>query len=51
MCMLRTIYEQFNKCGIIELLSAAGLGRKGTVKTNLKGGDVKEEIMLHKKTL
>ena len=27
-CMLRTIYEQFNKCGIIELLSAAGLGGK-----------------------
>ena len=25
-CMLRTIYEQFNKYGIIEPLSAAGLG-------------------------
>ena len=27
-CMLRTIYEQFNKCGIVELLSGAGLGGK-----------------------
>ena len=48
-CMLRTIYEQFNKCGIIELLSAAGLVGKGTIKRNLKGGDKKEGILLHKK--
>ena len=47
--MLRTICEQFNKCGIIVLLSAKGLGEKGTIKTNLKWGDVKEGILLHKK--
>ena len=47
--MLRTIDKQFNKCGIKELVSAARLGEKGTIKTNLKGGDVKEGILLHKK--
>ena len=31
-CMLRTIYKQFNKCGIIKLLSAAGLGGKVPLK-------------------
>ena len=41
-CMLRTIYEQFNKCGIIGLLSTAGLVGKATIKRNLKGGEVKE---------
>ena len=48
-CMLRTIYEQFNKYDIIELLFAAGLGRKGTTKRNLKEEDLKEGIPLHKK--
>ena len=42
--ILRTIYEELNKCGI----SAAGLGGKGTIWWNLKGG-VKEGILLHKK--
>ena len=46
-CMLRTIYEQFNKCGIIKLLSSAGLGGKGTIKRNFKGGDIKEGILQH----
>ena len=50
-CLLRTIHEQFNKCGIIELLSAAGLGGKGTIKGNLKEENVKEGILLHKKPL
>ena len=48
-CMLRTIYEQLNKCDIIELLSAADLGGKGTIERNVKGGDVKEGILPHKK--
>ena len=48
-CMLRTIYEQFNRCGIIELLSAADLEGKVTIKRNLKGVGVKERILLHKK--
>ena len=50
-CMLMTIYEQFNKCGIIELLSAAGLGKKGRIKRNLKGRDINEGILLHKNSL
>ena len=49
--MLRTIYEQFNKCGVTELLSAVGLGEKGTIKKNVKGGDIKEGILLHKNFL
>ena len=36
-CMLRPIYEQFNKCGVIELLFAVGLGEKCTIKRNVKG--------------
>ena len=47
--MLRAIDKQSNKYGIKELLSAASLGDKGTIKTNLKRGDVKEGILLHKK--
>ena len=45
--MLRTIYEQFNKCGVTELLFEVGLGKKGTIKRNVKGGDIKEGILLH----
>ena len=45
--MLRTIYEQFNKCGVTELLYAVGLGEKGTITRNVKGGDIKEGILLH----
>ena len=45
--MLRTIYEQFKKCGVTELLYAVGLGEKGTITRNVKGGDIKEGILLH----
>ena len=45
--MLRTIYEQFNKCGVTELLYAEGLGEKDTITRNVKGGDIKEGILLH----
>ena len=45
--MSRTIYEQFNKCGVTELLYAVGLGEKGTITRNVKGGDIKEGIPLH----
>ena len=45
--MLRTIYEQFNKCGVTELLYAVGLGEKGTITRNVKGGDIKEGILVH----
>ena len=48
-CMLRTIYSLFQNIGLVQLLSAAGLGGMGTVKKALKGGDVNEGIHLHKK--
>ena len=44
MCMLRTIYSLFKRCGIVQLLSSAGLGGLGTVKKMLTGGDLKEGI-------
>ena len=49
MCMLRTIYSLFKRCGLVQLLSSAGLGGLGTVKKALTAGDVKEGINLHKK--
>ena len=49
MCMLRTIYALFKRCGVVQLLSSSGLGGLGTVKKALTGGDVKEGINLHKK--
>ena len=49
MSMLRTIYTVFKGCGIIQLLSSAGLGGLGSIKKALTGGDVKEGINLHKK--
>ena len=32
LCMTRTIYSRFKQAGIVELLSSAGLGGKGTIK-------------------
>ena len=48
-CMLRTIYSLFERCGIVQLLHTAGLGGLGSVRKALKGGDVKEGILLNKK--
>ena len=45
-CMLRTIYSLFKRCGMLQRPSSAGLGGLGTALT---GGDVKEDINLHKK--
>ena len=49
MCMLRTIYSLFKRCGIVQLLSSAGFGGLGSKKKALTGGDVQEGIKLHKK--
>ena len=49
MCMLRTIYSLFKRCGMLQLLSSEGLGGLGTVKKALTGGDIKEGINLRKK--
>ena len=42
------IYSRFKHAGIVELLSLAGLGGKGTIKKALEGGDTKEAIHLYK---
>ena len=48
LCMIRMICSPFKHAGIVELLSSAGLGYKGTIKKALKGGDTKEAIYLYK---
>ena len=49
MCMQRTICSLFKRCGMLQLLSSAGLGGLGTVKNVLTSGDTKEGSNLHKK--
>ena len=48
MCMQRTICSLFKRCGMLQLLSSAGLGGLGTVKNVLTSGDTKEGSNLHK---
>ena len=48
LCMIRMICSRFKHAGIVEFLSSAGLGCKGTTKKALKGGDTKEAIYLYK---
>ena len=49
MCMLRTIFSLFKNCGIVQLLSVAGLGGMGSIKKYLNGGGAKDGIELNKK--
>ena len=46
-CMLHTIYCLYTKIGFAQILAKAVLG-VGSLKRTLKGGDVNEEIHLHK---
>ena len=46
-CMLHTIYCLYTKTGFAQILAKAVLG-VGSLKRTLKGGDVNEEIHLHK---
>ena len=48
LCMIRTIFSRFKNAGIVELVSSAGLGGKGTIKKALNGGDTKQAIFLYK---
>ena len=48
LCMIRTIFSRFKNVGIVELLSASGLGGKGTIVNALNGGDTKQAITLYK---
>ena len=47
-CMLRTIYCIFSKIGFVQVLAKAGLGRIGSLKRTLMGGDVNKAICLNK---
>ena len=47
-CMLHTIYCIYSKIGFVQILAKAVLGGVGSLKITLKGGDVKEEMRLHK---
>ena len=46
--MLHTIYCIYSKIGFAQILAKAALGGVGSLKRTLKGGDVNEEIRLHK---
>ena len=48
LCMIHTIYSRFKNSRVVEILSSAGLGGKGTIKKALKGGDTKLAISLYK---
>ena len=47
-CMLHTIYCIYSKIGFAQILVKAVLGVVGSLKRTLKGGDVNEEMRLHK---
>ena len=49
LCMLRTIFSLFKRCGLVQLRSSAGFGGLGNVKKALTVGDVKEGINFYKK--
>ena len=46
--MLRTIYSLLKDCGIIQLLSSAGLEGMRAIKKDLNGEDVMEGTILQK---
>ena len=41
LCLLRTIHSRFKDSGIIELLVEAAVGTEGTIRSALRGGDIK----------
>ena len=43
-CLICTIYSCFRNTGLVELLSRAGLGGKGTIQNSVKGDDVRYDI-------
>ena len=48
LCLLRTIYSHFKDSRIIELLVEAGVGTEGTIRSAIRGGDVKQGIRYYK---
>ncbi len=47
-CMLRTIHSRFKGSGIVELLSEAGVGAEGTIKSAINGSNVKQGVRYYK---
>ena len=48
LCLLRTIYSRVKDFGIIKLLVEAAVGTEGTIRSALRGGDVKLGIRYYK---
>ena len=48
LCLLRTLYSRFKDSGIIDLLVEATVGTEGTIRSALRGGDVKLGIRYYK---
>ena len=48
LCLLRTKYSRFKNLVIIELLLEAGVRTKGTIRSAIRGGDIKQGIHYHK---
>ena len=48
LCLLKTIYSRFKELGIIELLVEAGVGTEGTIRSTIRGEDVKQSIRYYK---
>ena len=48
MCLMKSIYSRFSGSGIIELLSEAGVGAEGTIKSGLNGSNVKQGVRYYK---
>ena len=48
LCLLRTIYSRLKDSGIIELLVEAGVGTEVTIRSAVRGGDVKPGICYYK---
>ena len=47
-CLLRTLYSRFHDSGVVELLVEAGVGSEGSIRSAMKGSDVKVGIRCYK---
>ena len=48
LCLLKTIYSRFYDSGIVGLLVEAGVGSEGSIRSTMKGSDVKFGIRYYK---
>jgi hypothetical protein len=47
-CLMKAIYSRFKGSGMVELLSDAGVGTEGTIKSGMNGTYVKQGIRYYK---